>query len=186
MDLKDNETLNDDEYNVLHQQYKQLFEEELEFLTSSDIFVQYKNKFVADICNYLSKDFILDDKDRIAIALWLIRSKSQQPTLDDIDLITESLLCLWRYEPLFQSLLQLMTECCNILPLSIDAMLFTIDSKTEVLIESDEMSENCDVSLELDQHHENDNLSHIVDENTEKLMGKNVDKESFHWSSNFK
>ena len=117
-----------------------MFENELIYLTKITFFEHLEQCFIDDICNFLSKDFLLEETDRISIARWLISFKSHSSCTTNLSCVTESVLCLWRYESLFHALLQLVSECHSVLPCSIENLLPQLNDKYEVHHELSEKS----------------------------------------------
>jgi len=113
-----------DDYLVLFAQYSVTFKGHLDQLFDLNVLPQFESEFISDISKIVTIGELLPEEDRHVIANWFISFKSYKHSVNDtVTQVTESLLCLWRYELLFQALLQLIAECRFILPKDLETIL---------------------------------------------------------------
>lgn len=124
--VTEDDELNEVSYMGLFQQYHELFKEKVYIQISDELAVHGKD-FAMDICNVLSRHYLLPEDDRVNVMLWFCKFKSRAHIEADIQAeVTKTLLCIWQNKGLCQALLNLLAECCSILPGSV----------TEILIET--------------------------------------------------
>ena len=121
--LTEEDELSEASYIGLFQQYHELFTDKV-YMQLSDELTVHGKEFVMDICNVLSRQYLLPEDDRVNIMLWFCQFKSHTQKEADVQAeVTKTLLCIWQNKELCQALLNLLAECCSILPDSITGIL---------------------------------------------------------------
>jgi len=112
------------EYIPLFTQYRAIFQKHLNLLIELNILPRFEHQFISDIFNIVTLGESLGEDDRLSIVRWFVGFKSNEhKDKDSVTRITESLLCIWRYESLLGALFQLITECRFILPKNLQTVL---------------------------------------------------------------
>ena len=79
--------------------YNEKFSEALKYLKEENCLEMFANDFIEDICNCLSRCYMTDENNRTIITTWFVKTKVGTHQSDDpITLVTEAVLCIWRYE----------------------------------------------------------------------------------------
>ena len=153
--LTEDDELNEVSYVGLFEQYHELFKEKVYNQLSEELTIHGK-EFMMDICNVLSRQYLLPEDDRVNIMLWLSQSKSHAHKVDDEQAkVTGTLLCLWQNKELCQALLNLLAECLSILPDDITGMLSKIgfDPHFSTYINGSNTTAKADL-VEIEQTHD--------------------------------